>query len=114
MTATGRIAIVVTSVLVAGLGGYFAVAQWDNANRVATVSSALGAVAAVGVAVWAATRTVDTVSIAVTGTGNATAGKRGVANTGVRGLVDGAVTVRDTGDAKATRGGEANTGVQPD
>lgn len=114
MTPTSRIALIVTSVLVAGLGGYLAVAQWEEANRVATVSSALGAVAAVGVAVWAATRTLVGRAVDMTSTGNAVARKRGVANTGVRGPVDGTVTVRNTGDAEATRAGEANTGFQRD
>lgn len=114
MTFTGRIAVVATCVVVAALGGFFAIAQWDDANRVATVSSALGAVAAVGVAVWAATRTPNGRSIEVTGTGNATAGSRGTANTGLRGQADGDITVRDTGDAKTTGGGQANTGIQAD
>lgn len=44
----------VTCLLVSGLGGVFTVTQWDRASRIATVVSALAAVAAVGVAVWAA------------------------------------------------------------
>lgn len=53
MTAK-RVALVVTCVVVAGLAVVFGVVQWDRANRIAVVVSALAAVAAVGVAVWAA------------------------------------------------------------
>jgi hypothetical protein len=112
----GRVVLVLTCLLVAGLGGWFAVARWDEANKVATMASALGAVAAVGVAVWVALREPGPRgSIRVSRTSRAAAGKGGRANTGVRGnAVDaGSVRVEHTGDAEAI-GGDANTGVQLD
>ncbi|MDQ3886022.1 MAG: hypothetical protein M3308_03155 [Actinomycetota bacterium] len=114
----GRAALVMTCLVVAGLGVWFAVAQWEQASRMATVASALGAVAAVGVAVWAALR--GPVggrwgSVRVSDTGKATAGRGGQANTGVRGKVAGTrVRVKRTGDADASGGGDANTGFRPD
>lgn len=117
-----RVALVVTCVVVAGLGVWFAVAQWDQANKVATVASALGAVAAVGVALWTALRTSPgraggPGAIRVSGTGRATAtGPGSSAVSGVRGKAGGPgpVTARDTGDAEAEGGGSAISGVQID
>lgn len=109
----GRVALVATCVAVAALGVWFAVARWEDANRIATVASALGAVAAVGIAIWMALRGSGTGrSIRVSRTGNAVAGPGGRANTGVRagGSAD-SVLVDDTGDADASGGGDANTGV---
>jgi hypothetical protein len=115
MTLTGRIALILTGVAVAGLATFFAVARWEDANRVATTASALGAVAAIGVAVWAAVRTGGPrPANTVTQTGKATARSRGRANTGHRGPSDADTNVRRTGDAEATDDGEANTGVQCD
>ena len=114
----GRVAVVVTSVVVAGLLVWFVVARWEDANRIATVSSALGAVAAVGVAVWAALRGSRTEkSIGVFDTGTATANSGGRAITGLSGdheKVSGSVRVEQTGNAKATGGGDAVTGAQLD
>ncbi|NUT99309.1 MAG: hypothetical protein HOY78_45620 [Saccharothrix sp.] len=115
-------ALVVTCVVVAGLGVWFAVAKWDQTNKVATVASALGAVAAVGVALWTALRTSPSQSgragaIRVSGTGKATAtGAGSSAVSGVRGKAGdlGPVTARDTGDAEADGGGSAVSGVQID
>ena len=112
---TGRVALLVTSVVVAGLGAWFVIARWDDANRIATVASALGAVAAVGVAVWAAVRTPTAKkTVAVSRTGKATAAS-GKAITGVSGggSVD-SVRVEQTGDAKATGGGDAVSGAELD
>lgn len=112
----GRVAVVVTCLLVAGLGVWFAVARWDDANKVAAVTSALGAVAAVGVAVWAALRSADPQkSVTVADTGRSTADSGGKAITGVSGRADnvtGPVQVKRTGDAKASGGGDAVTGAQ--
>ena len=108
---TGRIALVVTCVVVAGLGTWFALSRWDDANRIATVASALGAVAAVGVAVWAAVRAPSSQrSVTVSNTGNATAEGGGKAVTGVVGRGD-SVRVDRTGDAKSS-GGDASTGAE--
>jgi hypothetical protein len=117
-----RVALMVTCVVVAGLGGWFAVAKWDQANKVATVASALGAVAAVGVAIWTALRgspgrTGRPGRIRVTGTGKATATGTGTsAVSGVRGKPGGAgpLKVHDTGDAEADGGGSAVSGVHLD
>jgi len=98
--------------VVAGLGVWFVLAQWDVANRAATVSSALGAVAAVGVAIWAALRGAGGSSVRATRTGNATARREGSANTGIRSAKQsGRRTADRTGDATASDGGSANTGV---
>jgi hypothetical protein len=49
-----RVALLITLLLVALSGGAFTILAWDQASRLATVVSAMAAVAAVGVAVWAA------------------------------------------------------------
>jgi hypothetical protein len=115
--STGRVALLVTCVVVAGLGTWFALSRWDDANRIATVASALGAVAAVGVAVWAAFRApAPERSVTVSDTGNATATGGGKAVTGVtgRGESVGTVRVERTGDAKSSGDGDAVTGVELD
>jgi hypothetical protein len=108
--AVGRVVLVITLLLVAALGAWFAVVRWEDANKVATAASALGAVAAVGVAVWAAMRSPRPEGrVRVRGTGSAVARGGGSANTGVIG--GGTAQVRNTGDAEAD-GGDANTGVR--
>ncbi|MFJ1758682.1 hypothetical protein ACIOD2_00090 [Amycolatopsis sp. NPDC088138] len=109
----GRIALVATCVGVAGLAGWFTIARWDDANKVAAAISALGAVAAIGVAVWAAVRSpTSATTIRVSRTGAATAHGSGRANTGFRGNAPtGSVSVERTGDADASGQGDANTGV---
>src|SRR6266540_1214531 len=110
MTA-GRVALVITCVFVAALGVWFAIARWDDANKVATAASALGAVAAVGVAVWAAVRAPQAKnSVVVSETGRARADSGGKAITGFSGKADGVggvVRVERTGDAGAFGGGDA-------
>lgn len=107
----GRVAVIVTCAVVAGLGVWFALARWEDANKVAAMASALGAIAAVGVAVWAAVKAPGAGgSVRLSDTGKATAGPGGSANTGVRG-VRGNVRVKRTGDAQATNG-DANTGIE--
>jgi hypothetical protein len=115
----GRWALVLTCLLVAGLGAWFTLARWEDANRMATVASALGAVAAVGVAVWAALRGPAGAGgsriarVRVSGTGDAKAGSGGRANTGLHARGDiGSARVENTGRAEATGGGDANTGVE--
>ena len=111
----GRAALIVTCGVVAGLGAWFAIARWEDANRIATVASALGALAAVGIAIWAALRRPDrTNSITIKDTGRANADSGGHANTGLEGKaasLDGGVEISGTGDAKSTGGGNANTGL---
>jgi cytosine/uracil/thiamine/allantoin permease len=114
-----RVTLVVTCAVVAGLGVWFAVAKWDQANKAATVASALAAVAAVGVAVWTALRassgrTGSRRTIRAAGTGKATAtGAGSSAVSGVRGTAgnEGPVRARNTGEAQADDGGSAVTGV---
>jgi hypothetical protein len=108
-----RVVVVVTCVVVAGLGVLFTVTQWDRASRIATVVSALAAVAAVGVALWAALPGSGG-SLRVSGTGQARAGLGGTANSGLVGPagMSGPVEVERTGDADASGGGAANTGIQ--
>lgn len=113
---------VVTCAVVAGLGVWFAVAKWDQADKVATVVSALGAVAAVGVALWTALRgspgqAGGTGGVRLSGAGKAAAtGPGSSAVSGVRAKAGGpgSVEVRDTGDAKASGGGSAVSGVHLD
>lgn len=113
MCAMGRVVWVVTCLVVAGLGVWFSQAKWDDANKVAAVLSALGAVAAIGVAIWAALRTSSSGSVRVSRTGKATA-SGGAANTGFRGESSGGqIRVERTGDAESD-GGDANTGVRID
>lgn len=107
----GRIVLYVTCAVVAGLCGAFALLNWDSAVRWATVIAAVAAVAAIGVAVWAAIRGPS--GVQASNTGSATAGPGGKANTGIRGKVDSAKVTR-TGDAKAGKDGEANTGITLD
>jgi hypothetical protein len=106
------VVIVLTCVVVAVLGGVFAVVRWEHANRIATIASALAAVAVLGVAVWAALPG-SGAGARASRTGNATARGRGSrVNTGVAGpAVPGLTAADGTGDAEATGGGSANTGV---
>ena len=114
---TSRVAAVVTCVMVAGLGVWFVLA-WAQADRLAMVVSALAAVATVGTGVWAAVRERGSGgSIRVSGTGKATAGRDGGANSGVRGGTLGGrgwMRVKNTGNADASGGGDANTGIRWD
>jgi hypothetical protein len=117
-----RIALMVTCVVVAGFGIWFALAKWDQANKVASIASALGAIAAVGVAVWATLRSSSGAGgpmsrIRASGTGRATAlGTGSSAVSGVRGTAgeSGPIKVRNTGDAEAGKGGSAVSGVRLD
>lgn len=109
-----RVALLATCLTVAGLAGWFAVAKWEQASRVATVVSALAAVAAVGVAVWAALPRSDERTVQVSDTGSATAGRGGTATSGLTGPVaglSGRIEVERTGPADASGGGNATTGA---
>lgn len=107
-----------TAGVVAVLAAALMVLRWDDASKVAVVVSALAAVAAVGVAIWAALPAVFSDGrMRVSRTGRATAGPGGRANSGVSGPVGSVpddVRVDRTGDADASGGGDANTGVQMD
>jgi hypothetical protein len=109
-----RVVLLVTCLVVAGLGGMFVLTQWDRVNRIATVLSALAAVAAVGVAVWAALVSGSGPAVRVVNTGPATAGHGGRATSGLTGSVSallGPIDVDGTGNADASGGGDATTGV---
>lgn len=110
MTAR-RAVLILTCLLLAGLGVYSAVARWDDANRIATIAASLAAVAAVGVGIWAALPA-NRQQSAVSRSGKALARGRGsTANTGISGAGSSPSAVTGSGDAHATDGGQANTGV---
>ncbi|MCK2241819.1 MULTISPECIES: hypothetical protein [unclassified Crossiella] len=110
----GRLVLILTLLVVAGLLIWLALSRWDDANKIATTASALGAVASVGIAVWAALRTTKPGgTIRVSGTGKATATGSGSANTGIRGKPNGTAEAKNTGDANSG-GGDANTGIRLD
>ncbi len=109
-----RVALLLTCLVVAGMAGWFAVARWEQASRVATVVSALAAVAAVGVAAWAALPGSDRRTVRVSNTGPATAGQGGRAVSGLTGPaagLRGSIEVDRTGRADAPGGGDATTGA---
>lgn len=109
----GRVVIGLTCLIVAAMGTWFALARWDDANKVAAVTSALAAVAAVGVAIWAALHTgsgADGPRVRIRNSGDAVAGPDGSANSGVRGAGKSqSVKVMRTGKAQ---GRDANSGVE--
>lgn len=110
-----RVVIPLTFLLVAGLAAVFAVSGWDQADKIASIVSALVAVAALGVGVWAALPgSAQGVHVRAVRTGTAMASGPGSrANTGVTGRVSASETVmiEGTGNARATDGGSANSGV---
>jgi hypothetical protein len=109
-----RVVLVATCLVVAGLTGWFAVARWEQASRVATVVSALAAVATVGVAVWAALPGADRRTVRVSNTGPATARQGGTAISGLTGPaagLRGRIEVDRTGHADASGSGDATTGA---
>lgn len=116
-----QLVIAATAGVVAAFVIAFAVLRWDDASKLATALSALAAVAAVGVGIWAALGTGHTPTrgtrLQVSGTGRAVAQDGGRANSGVTG--SGAalaehVQVERTGDAEASGGGQADSGVRLD
>lgn len=117
-----RITAVVTGVVAAGLLVWLTVAQWEQANRVATIASAVGTVAAAGIAIWAGLRTPPhgtpanpaSGGIRVQRTGRGRTGQRGAAITGVRStgaVPPGGVEVDRSGSARTDGDGDAVTGV---
>ncbi|UKD58602.1 hypothetical protein L3Q65_18365 [Amycolatopsis sp. FU40] len=110
--------LVVTCALVATLGVSFAIIQWDVANKIATTISALGAVAAVGVAVRAALSGPQASGVVcASDTGRAAAESGGGAITGISGKVTTASSLRAANivHAEASGAGAAiTTGVYLD
>ncbi|MFE3456557.1 hypothetical protein ACFXKD_03355 [Nocardiopsis aegyptia] len=81
---TQRVVIVVTASVVAVLAVVLMVVRWDDANKIAVVMSAVAAVAAVGVGIWAGLPTRRSGGrLRVSRTGKATTGSKGSANTGL-------------------------------
>ena len=105
--------MIVTLVVIAVLAGWFAVARWDDANKVAAVVACLAGVASVGVALWLGLRASTKSTIVVARTGDAQADD-GRAVSGFSGTHQGDATVTDTGGAKATGGGAAVSGFEAD
>jgi hypothetical protein len=52
-----RAAAIATGVVTMGLLVWLTVAKWEEADRVAIIASAVGAVTAAGIAIWAVLRT---------------------------------------------------------
>jgi hypothetical protein len=107
--------LLATAAVVAGLAVLLVVLRWDSANKIAVIVSVLAAVAAVGVAIWAALPAVSGKNVRVSRTGRALAGPGGRANSGVSGPAGSLpedVLVDRTGEADASSGGDANTGIQ--
>lgn len=109
----GRWVLVITVLVVAGLGFWFSAARLDDASKIASVLSALAGVAAVGVAVWAALHPAGpSRKIVVKNSGSASSDS-GDANTGVRGTADPAglsIRIKNSGDAESQEG-NSNTGL---
>jgi hypothetical protein len=80
-----RAVLLITSLVVAGLLAWFAVAKWDSASKVAAIISTLAAVAMVGLAVWTGLPAAAKVlNISASKTGKATARGSSHAISGVR------------------------------
>lgn len=110
-----RVVLVITCLVVAGLAVWFVVARWDTANKVAAAVGALAAVAAIGVAIWAALRgPSQSAVLQVHKTGDAIA-HGGRANAGIHvgtgGALPSEARATRTGRAEASEGGSANTGI---
>jgi hypothetical protein len=101
-------------VVVAALGVLLSVLQWERAGQIAAVATALAAVAAVGVAVWAALPGAAA-RVRISNTGKATARKGGKATSGLVAAPNQrkeGLEVERTGDAEASDGGEATSGAR--
>jgi hypothetical protein len=111
-----RVVLLVTVLAVGGLLAWLSVVKWDSASKIATVVCALGAVAAVGVAIWAALPASGLPKgIAASRTGKAAARRDGSATSGVRGpagSAGGPIRADRTGDAEASDGGDATSGIR--
>lgn len=109
MTAK-RVALVVTCVVVVGLAVVFGLVQWDRANRIAVVVSALAAVAAVGVAVWAAlpSRSPGRGAVQQAAGQPGAANASGVGAVAVRGDSGGEVSTEVSGPAAASSAKSSN------
>ncbi len=113
-----RVTLLITSLVVAGLLVWLLVVRWDNANKIAAVVSALAAVAAVGVAVWAALpSSVANGGARASRTGKAIARRKSNAISGIVSntrKATGQLEADRTGDADASDGADATSGVRLD
>lgn len=113
-----RIVLLVTCLAVIGLLVWLTMAKWSSASKIAAVVSALGAVAAVGVAIWAAfPGSVSAGSVRASRTGKAIARRGSHAISGIALSThnsQGKLNADRTGDAEASDGGEATSGIRLD
>ena len=111
-----RVVLLVTCLVATGLLVWLTVAKWDSASKVAAVVTAVAAVAAVGVAVWAALPGSGRPGqLLASRTGKTSAGSKGRAVSGIvapAGKATSRVRADRTGDADAGDGGEATSGVR--
>src|SRR5580693_5331096 len=112
-----RIVLTGTAGVVGVLAVVLALLRWDSANKIAVVVSALAAVAAVGVAIWAALPAMSPrQGMRVSRTGGTVAGLGSPANPEVSGTGDslpGDLRVERTEDPEASDGRDASTGIRP-
>jgi len=107
--------LVVTCLVVGGLCAWFAVNNSGDADEIATLISALAAVAGIGIAVWAAIPgSAAPWTASAIETGKAVAHRRSRAITGIAGVHanPAGMTAKRTGDARATDSADAISGVQ--
>ena len=113
-----RIVLLTTCLAVAGLGMWLTLVKWDSASKIALVASTLAAVAAVGVALWAAWPTSRPLSgVRVSRTGKAVAKTNSSATSGIvapAGERLGPLEADRTGDADANDGADATSGIKLD
>jgi hypothetical protein len=111
-----QLVLFLTTLVVAALAALFAWLGPSEAERLAIVVTGLAAVAAVGVAGWAALPGGRSAGVRVSHTGPARAGKGGIATSGLSGTAHsaGPVEVEHTGSAKADEGGKATSGIYLD
>jgi hypothetical protein len=111
-----QLVLFVTVLAVAALSALFAWLGQGEAERLAILVAGVAAVAAVGVAVWAALPGGRSAGVRVSHTGHARASKGGIATSGVSGTgrSAGPVEVEHTGSAEADEGGKATSGIHLD
>jgi hypothetical protein len=114
--STRRVVLLVTFLAAGGLLAWLTVVSWDDASRIATIASAVAAVAMIGVAVWAALpATAARGRSRASLTGEAVAkGSGSSANSGIIAPAgsSGEQAAHRTGRADAADGGQANSGIR--
>jgi hypothetical protein len=112
-----RIVLLTTVLAALGLSVWLSLASWDSASRVATIVSAVAAVALLGVGVWAALPGASSKDgVRASRTGRAVArGRDSTATSGITatvGKIEGNQEAHRTGVADASDGGEATSGIR--